>query len=72
MRRVAIIDALVLADTAIPAAAHPPFGPGRRHGQHDPASSYYCEASDALAVEAGGTVAYGFDDPTRPVAVPAA
>jgi hypothetical protein len=51
-RRAEIIDALTLKDTAIPATSHPPFGAGRRHGLHDPASSYYCELFDVLANEA--------------------
>jgi asparagine synthase (glutamine-hydrolysing) len=40
-----------LTDYAIPAEAHLPFNPhGRRFaGPHDPASSYYCEAFDALS-----------------------
>ncbi|MBS2545500.1 hypothetical protein KGQ19_01320 [Catenulispora sp. NL8] len=52
-RRAGIVEGLKLADNSILAAAYPPFGAGRRCGLHDPASSYYCEAFDALAAVAG-------------------
>lgn len=50
-RRLAFTYHMNLTDTAIPAAAHLPFNPhGRRFaGPHDPASSYYSEAFDAIA-----------------------
>lgn len=50
-RRLAFTVHLNLTDTAIPAISHLPFNPrGRRFaGPHDPASSYYCEAFDAVA-----------------------
>lgn len=50
-RRLAFAFHFGLTDTAIPAQAHLPFNPfGRRFaGPHDPASSYYCEAFDAVA-----------------------
>lgn len=64
IRRAAIVDALKLADTEVPAVRHPPFGAGRRSGPHDPVSSYYCEAFDALAAAAASqdvrTMAVGF------------
>lgn len=55
LRRKAITSAFGYADTKIPSTDHAPFVPtgSRARGvMHDPASSYYVEAFDALATEA--------------------